>query len=371
VSRRGEWLAQGFYSPGSHIAVRVVSRDRKPLDFRLFQERLAQAVALRGKWIPADTDGYRVVNAEGDGLPGWTVDRYGSVLVSQITVRTAFCLRDDLHRALLELFPAFSLVQRVGGRFGEAEELESSVGVVSGSVPERVEFRENGLICEADPLAGQKTGWYCDQRENRRLVRQLAPGRRVLDLFAHTGGFSLNALQGGARRVTLVESSRRLLETARRLVERNGFEADRMEVCEKDVFEDLRERGDRYELIVCDPPPFARRRADLERASRAYKDVFRLALRRLEPGGYFLAFSCSGAVDRQRFRAILSAAASEAGVRVQLLRELGAGPDHPVDLAHPEGEYLKGALLVLLEENSRVRSASALAIEKEAASTSS
>ncbi len=308
-------------------------------------------MALRREWIGPDTDGYRVVNAEGDGLPGWTVDRFGAVLVSQITVRTVFHLEAILHAVLAEQFPASSIVLRLGGRFREAEELERRVEMVQGSVPGPVEFHENGLICEADPWGGQKTGWYCDQRENRRLVRELAAGRRVLDLFAHAGGFGLNALSGGAAQVTWVETSGRLLATAQRLAERNGFDPARIEACQRDVFEDLRQRRERYGLVVCDPPPLARRREEVERASRAYKDLFRLALQRLELGGYLLAFSCSGAVDRRLFRQILFAAAAEAGVRVQLLRELGAGPDHPIDLAHPEGEYLKGALLFLRERS--------------------
>ncbi len=196
----------------------------------------------------------------------------------------------------------------------------------------------------ADLEAGQKTGFYCDQRENRRLVERYAAGRSVLDLFAHSGAVGLYALRGGATRVVHVESSARLLERGRRHYEANGVAADRAEWVKANVFEDLRERQERYGLVVCDPPPLVRKRDDLNAAARAYKDLNRLALQRLAPGGLFLTFTCSGAVDAKLFRQILFAAAVEAGVRLSLLAPLGAAPDHPVAVTHPQGEYLKGWL---------------------------
>lgn len=342
---RGECLGVGFHSPRSQIRVRLLARGAAPIGPEFFRQRLGRALELRADLVGPDTDGYRLLNAEGDGIPGWTVDRFGRVLVSQITTRGAQVFRGELHRALEHFFPDFALVVRTGSRFGDPEGLTPGTEVARGVVEGPVEFREHGLVCEADPLQGQKTGWYCDQRENRQLAARLAAGRKVLDLFAHAGGFGLAALRHGAERVTLVESSRRLLGVAERLCRRNGLEPTRLETVERDVFKDLRERRERYDIVVCDPPPLARRQADLPRATRAYKDVFRLALGRIEPGGYLFAFSCSGAVDRKLFRQVLFSAAAEAGVRAQLLRELGPGPDHPVDLAHPEGEYLKGALL--------------------------
>ena len=214
-------------------------------------------------------------------------------------------------------------------------------------------FQENGLRFCAEVEGGQKTGFYCDQRENRARVEAFAGGVSVLDLFAHSGGFSLYALRGGARRVVLVESARRLLATAQRQIEANSLDPGRAEAVEADVFADLRERREQFGIVVCDPPPLARRRADLGRAARAYKDLNRLALARVEPGGFLMTFSCSGAVDRKLFRQILFAAAAEAGVRLQLLAPLAAAPDHPVSVAHLEGEYLKGWFARVAGEHAR------------------
>ena len=200
----------------------------------------------------------------------------------------------------------------------------------------------------ADLAAGQKTGFYCDQRENRRLAERLAGGRGVLDLFAHSGAFGLYALRGGAERVVHVESSTKLIERGRKHYALNGLETaeaeGRVEWVRANVFEELRRRDDRFGMVVCDPPPLVRRRADLAAGARAYKDLNRLALGLLEPGGVLMTFTCSGAVDAKLFRQILFAAAVEARVRLALLAPLAAAPDHPVAVTHPEGEYLHGWL---------------------------
>jgi 23S rRNA (cytosine1962-C5)-methyltransferase len=211
-------------------------------------------------------------------------------------------------------------------------------------VPAEASFTESGLAFTAELAGGQKTGFYCDQRDNRRLAESLAGGRSVLDLFAHAGAFGVYAMRGGAARVTHVESSPRLRERGLRCYESNGLDADRVEWVRANVFEDLRERTETYGLVICDPPPLVRKRPDLDSAARAYKDLNRLALQRVAPGGFLLTFSCSGAVDTKLFRQIFFAAAVEAGVRVALLRPLAAAPDHPVAVTHPQGEYLKGWL---------------------------
>jgi 23S rRNA (cytosine1962-C5)-methyltransferase len=336
----GRPLGLGFHSPRSQIRVRMLGPE---VDFR---RRIADALTLRAAVVPPETTGYRVLNAEGDGLPGWTVDRFGDVLVSQVTVAGLETLRAEAYAALAEAFPSLSILQVNDLPARRAEGLaHQGVETILGEPPADAPFLEYGFRLAAELSGGQKTGFYCDQRENRRRVERLAGGRSVLDLFAHSGAFGLYALRGGATRVVHVESSARLIERGREQSARNGFEG--VEWVKANVFEDLRERTERYGLVVCDPPPLVRKRPDLDAAARAYKDLNRLAFQRVEPGGFLLTFSCSGAVDSKLFRQILFAAAVEAGVRVALLEPLAAAPDHPVDIRHPQGEYLKGWLTMV------------------------
>lgn len=336
----GRALGAAFWSPRSQIRARLLFAPRA--DRAFFAERLRQAVALRARVLPPDTTGYRLLNAEGDGVPGWTIDRFGDVLVSQITVAGLEAVRADAYAALRELAPGGAIVQRNHAPARRGEGLAQEDEAIAGELPAEVDFVEHGLTFTADLAAGQKTGFYCDQRENRALAGRLAAERTVLDLFAHSGGFGLYALRGGARHVALVESSAPTVARGRGLAQRNGLDGRRTEWVEADVFDDLRARTARYGLVVCDPPPLAKRRGDVDAAARAYKDLNRLAMKRVEPGGFLLTFTCSGAVDGKLFRQILFAAAGEAGVTAQLLQPLAAAPDHPVAITHPEGEYLKG-----------------------------
>jgi 23S rRNA (cytosine1962-C5)-methyltransferase len=358
----GTCLGLGFYSPRSQIRVRLLGKGVESADREFFSARLREALALREAVLPPETTGYRLLNAEGDGVPGWTVDRFGDVLVSQITVAGLEALRDAAYAALLDLLPGSSVLQVNTLPARRAEGLPAGTGmdeVIAGTPPAEAPFRESGLILSADLAGGQKTGFYCDQRENRRLAERFAGGRRVLDLFAHSGAFGLYALRGGARHVTHVESSVKLIERGRELGAENGFTTgggddsggERTDWVRANVWEHLREVETTYDMVVCDPPPLVRKRQDLDAAARAYKDLNRLALSRLAPGGVLLTFSCSGAVDTKLFRQILFAAAVEAGVRVSLLAPLAAAPDHPVAITHPQGEYLKGWLAVVLGPN--------------------
>ena len=342
VTAAGEDLGLGFWSPRSQIRVRMLG-PCAAVDQDFFARRLAEAGELRRAVVPAGTTGYRVLNAEGDGVPGWTVDRFGEVLVSQISVAGLEAVRSAAYAALAEAFPGFAVVQANDLPSRRAEGLpHRGVEAIVGEPPAEAGLIENGLALTAEIAGGQKTGFYCDQRENRRLAERLAAGREVLDLFAHAGAFGLYALRGGARRVVHVESSPRLIERGRGLPSANGLDGSRAEWVRANVFEDLRERGGSYGLVVCDPPPLVRKKADLDAAARAYKDLNRLALGRVAHGGFLLTFSCSAAVDAKLFRQILYAAAVEAGARVSLLAPLAAAPDHPVSIAHREGEYLKG-----------------------------
>lgn len=344
----GQSLGLGFYSPRSQIRVRMLGRGLERADRAFFAGRLREAMALRDAVLPPATTGYRLLNAEGDGVPGWTVDRYGDVLVSQISVAGLEALRGEAYAAAGELLPGCSVLQVNAVPARRAEGLPVGAGeVIAGEPPVEAPFSESGLAFTADLAGGQKTGFYCDQRENRRLVERLAAGRAVLDLFAHSGAFGLYALRGGARHITHVESSEKLFERGRRHYAANGFDGGAAEWVRANVWEYLRQGEARWDLVVCDPPPLVRKRPDLEAAARAYKDLNRLALSRLAPGGLLLTFSCSGAVDAKLFRQILFAAAVEARVRVALLAQLGAAPDHPIAITHPQGEYLKGWLAVV------------------------
>lgn len=344
-SAAGEPLGVGFWSPGSQIRVRLLASRPAAIDQAFFAARLAEAEVLRRAVLPPDTTGYRVLNAEGDGVPGWTVDRYGGVLVSQITAAGLEALREPAYAALREAFPEQAILQSNDLPARQIEGLPARDEVIAGTVPEEASFTECGFALTADVLGGQKTGYYCDQRESRRLAERLAGGRSVLDLFAHTGAFGLYARRGGATSITHVESSERLIERGREAYRVNfggGGDGGWVGWVRANVFEDLRARSERYGLVICDPPPLVRKRPHLDAAARAYKDLNRLAFSRVEPGGFLLTFTCSGAVDAKLFRQILFAAAVEARVRVRLLEPLAAAPDHPVAMTHPQGEYLKG-----------------------------
>jgi len=342
VASDGRDLGVGFWNPRSQVRVRGLGAGWTAADVAYFAARLERAAELRRAVVPPETTGYRVLNAEGDGVPGWTIDRFADVLVSQVTCAGLEGSRTSAYAALRAAFPGAAVVQANRLPARRLEELAQADEVIAGQPPPEVEFRERGLRFLAQPLGGQKTGFYCDQRDNRALAERLAAGRSMLDLFAHAGACAVAALRGGATRVTAVESGGGLEDRARRQLELNRLAAERFEWVRADVFEDLRVRTERYGLVVCDPPPLARRQSDVERAARAYKDLNRLALGRVESGGFLLTFSCSGAVDAKLFRQVLFAAATEAGVEAALLQPLAAAPDHPVGIAHPEGEYLKG-----------------------------
>ncbi len=347
VAKDGRELGVGLWNPRSQIRVRMLRGVEEAVDRGWFAERIEEAQRLRQAVVGEGTTGYRVLNAEGDGVPGWVVDRFGETLVSQITAAGMEAIREVAYGALAEAFPGHAIYQANDAPARKREGLGREDEVVAGAPPEMATFTETGpggeaLTFQAE-IGGQKTGFYCDQRENRRLAGRLAAERSVLDLFAHGGAFGLHALAGGARRVTHVESSPRVIELGRDQLALNpALPSDRSEWVKANVFEDLRQRRERHGVVICDPPPLVRRRRDVDKGARAYKDLNRLAFQRVEPGGFLLTFSCSGLVDAKLFRQVLFAAAGEAGVRVRLLSPLAAAPDHPVAITHPQGEYLKG-----------------------------
>jgi len=347
----GSFLSWAAYSPASQIRARVWSFDETEIPGPdLFERRIAAALAFRRAEIPSETtDALRLVHGESDGLPGLVADRYADTLVVQLA--SAGCER--WRETLIEILRAQSGCARVYERSDtEGRELEgfaASAGLIAGAAADRpLEIVEHGIRYEVDAAAGQKTGFYLDQRDNRRRVGLLAAGREVLNCFSYTGGFALSALAGGARSVLSIDSSGPALELAKRNLALNGFEAGRAEWLEADVFGALRKlqrEGRQFDFIVLDPPKFAPTPKDAERAARGYKDINLNALKLLRRGGLLATFSCSGGVSPELFQKIVAGAAADAGASLLLRERYRAAPDHPVRIEFPEGEYLKGLLL--------------------------
>ncbi|MEP6993486.1 MAG: class I SAM-dependent rRNA methyltransferase [Acidobacteriota bacterium] len=342
----GRPLARGAYSPDSQIVARLWSFDGRALGPDLFRERFSAAQRLRQEALPARTTGYRAVNSEGDFCPGVLLDVYGDVAVLELLTGGTERWRDELEAAAREVFAPASLIVRESGSSRDAGQ-QSKIQNPKSKI-DLAPFLENGLHYFADLASGQKTGFFLDQRENRSRLRALSSGRRVLNLFSYSGAFSVAALAGGASRAVDVDSSAPALALAREQRAANGFSADGADVVQADVFEDLRRRvaeGERWDIVVCDPPAFAKKKADVEKAARGYKDINRLAMTLVAPGGWLLSCSCSGLVDADLFQKIVFSASIDARTPFSLAARQSAGPDHPVSLDCPEGEYLKGLWL--------------------------
>ncbi len=344
----GKPMGVGLYNPNGSIAVRVISSQAVPTIGALVQRRVADALALRrGLGLVSEGSAYRLMNGEGDGLAGVVVDVYGAFVVAQLLNAGADRLRPLLFDAISKELSCKGIFERSTGGARREEALEDRVEVGRGAEPpEKIVISENGVRHVVDIRRGQKTGFFLDQRDNRALAAELGRGRRVLDCFSYTGGFALAAAKGGAEHVRAVETSGPALEIARASAEASGLDASRVDFRMSDVFDALQpvEPEKRPELIVLDPPPFARHRADRERATRAYRDLNRKALKALAEGGLLMTFSCSPHITRDLFVHVVATSAP-AGQRLQILRQLGASADHPTVPAHPEGEYLCGVLV--------------------------
>jgi len=350
VSAEGAFLARAAYSPVSQIRARVWTFDaRESVDGAFFARRVARASAARTAMLDARHTGCRLIHGESDGMPGVVADRYGDTVVVQFSSAGGELWRDAIVAALAEATGARCIFERSDADVRKLEGLAPRVGVVHGTLADAVTFTEDGISYRVDVAGGQKTGFYLDQRANRAAVRALAAGREVLNLFCYTGGFTLAALAGGATHVVSVDSSAGALALCSENLSRNpALSADRVEWREADAFVELRklrDRGAGFDLIVVDPPKFAPTAAHAERAARAYKDVNLWALKLLRPGGLLATFSCSGGVDAELFRKIVAGAALDAGADASVVGRFGASADHPVALAFPEGDYLKGLLV--------------------------
>ena len=344
VDDAGRLVGRGFISPGSQIRVRMASNKDRPLDDTWLATRLDDAVATRARLgLPSkDTDAYRLVNGEGDFLPGVVIDVYGGVAVIQPSTGAMVRRVDAIAAALVKL--GFKQVVEVASTsFAKVEGYEPRSRVVRGEVPAVVACKELGIHLEVEPLGGQKTGAFLDQRENRALVGRLAKGARVLDLYSYAGGFGLAALAGGAKSVTFVDASARALERAKRHLALNEkMVAGRpVELIEDDAVRYLeRAPAAGFDLIVCDPPKFAKARKDVEGAIKAHRRLTTLALTACAEGGVLVTASCSQLVGEEELERVVAAAAHDAHRTIRVLERRSAGPDHPVVPGFSEGRYL-------------------------------
>jgi 23S rRNA (cytosine1962-C5)-methyltransferase len=343
VDERGRFIGSALWSPTSAIALRMLTRDEVAIDAAFWHDRFARALAYRTALAP-DADAYRVVHAEADGMPSLIVDRYGEHLVVQLLSAGLEACRAEILQALIDLVQPTGILARNEASVREHEQLPRIIELLHGTVPEQLEVRESRVRYEAAPWTGQKTGAFLDQRENRVRAGELARGN-ALDVFAYHGSFALH-LATAATDVLAVDSSAEALTRAAENFRRNGF--THIRTLEANAFDLLRAResaGHEWDIIVLDPPAFAKRRDAVARALGGYKEINLRALRLLAPGGHLLTFSCSYHVDVTSFTEMLEEAAADAGRRVRWIEYRGQSADHPRIVQIPETSYLKGAVL--------------------------
>lgn len=351
-SADGQFLAWAAFSPASRIRARVWSFDEaQRIDAAFLRARIERAVHARNL-LGIDSDGVRLIHGETDGLPGLIVDRYADTLVAQFTACGVERFKNVIADALLQVTGCPRLYERSDASARALEGLTDATGWLRGSGETEVTIREHGWRLTVDIAHGHKTGFYLDQRDNRARFAAHTRRRgfaRVLNCYCYTGGFSVAALAGGAAEVVSIDSSASALERARAHLALNGFDAARAQFLDADVNASLRrflDAGERFDAIILDPPKFAPTAAYAERAARAYKDINRLALKLLAPGGELFTFSCSGGIDAGLFHKIVASAGIDAGVDGAITERLAAAPDHSATLFFPEGDYLKGLVVL-------------------------
>ena len=345
----GTVLGRGSYSPASQIRVRMLTTDPdEPVDETLIARRVTAAAERRDRLLRSgDTDSARLVFSEADGLPGLVADRYGDTVVCQLTTASADRWRDTIFDALATLPGVACVYERSDADIREREDLTPRVGTVRGPSPDpALVAHESGLRFAVDVATGHKTGFYLDQRNGRRAVAHWAGGARVLNVFSYTGAFSVIAARHGAASILSIDSSGPALEAARRSGALNDLDVgDLMEADAFTALRGLRDRARQYDLVLLDPPKLAAGERQVDKASRAYKDLNLLALKLLAPGGVLMTWSCSGAVSADLFQKIVAGAALDARREARIIDRLHQPSDHPVPLAFPEAEYLKGLVV--------------------------
>lgn len=347
-SANGEFLATGHCQVGS-IAVRILTFAEEATDYNFWKTKIENAWNARkalGLTENRETNVFRLVHAEGDGMPGLIIDFYNGTAVMQMHTVGMYLVREMLVKALREV-----LGNKLKAVYDKSEKslpfkagVESKDGYLFGENSD-TEVLENGLRFKVDWLEGQKTGFFIDQRENRQLVQKYSAGRDVLNMFCYTGGFSFYAMKGGARTVHSVDSSAKAIELTNKNVELNFPDDKRHEAFAADAFEFMRDIKDKYDLIILDPPAFAKHRDAVHQALQAYKRINTRAFEQIRSGGILFTFSCSQVVSKEKFREAVFSAAAISGRNVRILHQLTQPADHPVNIYHPEGEYLKGLVL--------------------------
>jgi 23S rRNA (cytosine1962-C5)-methyltransferase len=344
---RGRMLALGFFNSRTDISFRVLSRDcDKAVDATFWNERVHAALALRQRLINAKTNAYRLINAEGDGCPGLIVDVYKDTLAVSITTAGMEKQKQNILDALIIHLKPARIYEQSAGRSRGLEGLEERKGFIYGEDQrDAVPVLENGYLFDVDFIGGQKTGFFLDQRGNREKLGALSQDANVLNCFCYTGAFSVYCAAGGAKKVVSLDISKSACAAASEHMRLNGFPMGDHPVVEADVFQYLRDMQESFDLIILDPPAFAKTKRDVNRASRGYKEINMQAMKHLVQGGMLATFSCSNFIEEDLFYKIVQGAARDAQVDLQLLETLTAGPDHPLGLGHPEGRYLKGLLV--------------------------
>lgn len=348
------FLAYGYYHNQSRVALRLLEWDEEQeINKEWYHQKIKNAIAARAHVLSnTDTNTCRLVFSESDFLPGLIVDKYADFLSLQILSAGMENNKADLISILIEELKPLGIFDKSDANARTHENLEITQGLLWGETPpEFVEVKENGVIYHINIADGQKSGFYCDQRDNRGILAAYTKDKNVLDCFCYSGGFTLNSLKQGAKHLTSVDSSALAIDTLAHNLQLNGFEQARQTSIQSDVNKQLRifkEEGTKFDVIILDPPKYAPSRSALDRAARAYKDLNRLAMLLLESGGILATYSCSGAVDLETFKQIIAWAALDAGKEVQIIKQFHQPEDHPVRISFPEGEYLKGLLLRIL-----------------------
>ncbi|TDQ76430.1 class I SAM-dependent rRNA methyltransferase [Sphingobacterium yanglingense] len=348
-----EFIAYGIYNNTSRVAVRLLEwNPANEINEDWWRLRVRKAIQNRKHLLTADNDAVRLIFAEADFLPGLIADKYADYISIQVHSVGIEQVKGLIVDELVNLLQPKGIYERSDLKSREYEGLPDQNGVLWGELPpDFVEIVENGIHYKVNIIDGQKSGFYCDQRDNRFLTAQYAKGKRMLDCFCYSGGFTLNAFRAGADEVISVDSSALAIDTLKENVRYNGFDETKHVAVQSDVNKYLRqlgEQGEKFDVIVLDPPKYAPSRSTLEKASRAYKDLNRRGLMLLESGGLLATFSCSGAMDIETFKQVLAWAALDAGKEIQFIRQFSQPEDHPVRASFSEGEYLKGLLVRVL-----------------------
>ncbi len=343
-THKGECIGTGYYNAKSQIACRVLTLKREPIDEEFFKKRLNNALERREKFLK--TPFYRLIHAESDGFPGLLIDRFGDILVVQTGTAGMEKLLPLWLSALESLLNPEAILLRNDVPARRLEGLKQEVMVLKGAIPPLVEVQENGFVYFADLLHGQKTGWFYDQRDNRRMIAELAAGKTLLDIYSHSGGFGLLAAKKEAQ-VTLIDSSKMALDLAQKTATLNHVDCDVLQCDAFEAMEMLQQDGKSFDIVVADPPAFVKNRKDIAAGLKGYEKVARLAAQLAAPNGMLFVASCSHHAGRSAFNKAVLSGVKKAGRQAKIIRHTGASPDHPVHPKLPQSEYLKGILLQL------------------------